>query len=190
MLAGTRSPLNIFPNSLTLIHPAHMVHRWSPSGWYEKDATHNDSKELVKCKQVIDYRVRTKSCNIKSQFPFSILPCAVCCRKDTSRGKGYNKGSPQSNSVDSKMFHFINRGRKRSLSSLSVVNLRMKLDNLAEVVGRGVNFLEREVGDKQVLAAADRIPCRGFTETRIEWELDWACGIPWGILGCKDWPLE
>ena len=33
------------------------------------------------------------------------------------------------------MFHFINRGRKRSLSSLSVVNLRMKLDNLAEVVG-------------------------------------------------------
>ena len=66
------------------------------------------------------------------------------------------------------MFHFINRGRKRSLSSLSVVNLRMKLDNLAEVVGRGVNFLEREVGDKQVLAAAARIPCRGFTETRIE----------------------
>lgn len=191
ILAGTRSPLNIFPNSLILIHPAHVVHRRSPPGWYKEGTTHKDSKELAKCKQVIDYRVKTKSCNIKSQFPFSILPCAVCCRKDITRGKGYNKGSPQSNSVDSKTFHLINRGRKRSLSSLSVLNLRMKLDNLAEVVGRGVvNFLESEVGDKQVLAAAARIPCRGFTQTRIEWELGWACGIPCGILGCKDWPLE
>lgn len=137
ILAGTRSPLNIFPNSLILIHPAHVVHRRSPPGWYKEGTTHKDSKELAKCKQVIDYRVKTKSCNIKSQFPFSILPCAVCCRKDITRGKGYNKGSPQSNSVDSKTFHLINRGRKRSLSSLSVLNLRMKLDNLAEVVGRG-----------------------------------------------------
>lgn len=39
----------------------------------------------------------------------------------------------------------------------------MKLDNLAEVVGRGVNFLEREVGDTQVVAAAARTPYRGFT---------------------------
>lgn len=100
-MAHTCSPLYFFPNSLT--HLAHGLHRRSPSGPHEEAVTQKDSKELPKCKQV-NYRVRTKPCNTESQSPFSTLPCAVCSRKDTSRGSGNSEESPQNNSVDPKPF--------------------------------------------------------------------------------------